>query len=116
MAPLLRSPFCRAAVCALSLLAGCGKSASSPEAQKARDACIAECQKRLQNKEDLSKGPCLSDSLPSRVIEPDWVCDVAHSPRQDVDNQSANQCAAYHDGTAGHFIEVDPACAFIQAN
>jgi len=42
------------------------------------------------------------------------VCDVAHQPRQDVDNDRKNQCDAYHDGRASHFVEVDPTCAFIE--
>jgi hypothetical protein len=46
---------------------------------------------------------------------PDWVCDVAHEPRQPVDNLRENQCDAWHAGTATHFIEVTPECEFIKA-
>ncbi|MFA5070383.1 MAG: hypothetical protein WC528_03820 [Patescibacteria group bacterium] len=52
--------------------------------------------------EDLSAGPCLSNDL----IE-DWVLDIAHNPRQDVDNEPANQCEAYRNGQAHHFVEFD---------
>jgi hypothetical protein len=65
-------------------------------------------------KVDLSNGPCLSDALPSGVITPGFVCDVAHSPRQAVDDDPKNQCSAYRDGRASHFVEVDPACAPIR--
>jgi hypothetical protein len=100
-------------VVGVGALPACGKAADPSSVEKAKAACVAECKKHLQGGEDLSAGPCLSDALPGRVVQPDWVCDVAHSPRQDVDNQPKNQCAAYYDGTAHHFIEVDPACAYI---
>lgn len=51
---------------------------------------------------DLSVGPCLSNDL-----MPDWVADVVHSPRQPVDDQSQNQCQAYFEGRARHFVELD---------
>lgn len=53
-------------------------------------------------KQDLSSGPCLGK------IADDWVLDVAHLPRQDVDNDPANQCAEYRSGKAHHFVEVTP--------
>lgn len=49
---------------------------------------------------DLSKGPCLG------LIGPDWVADVAHDPRQKVDDDPANQCAEYRTGEAKHFVEL----------
>ena len=65
---------------------------------------------RFLSGEDLSAGPCLSDELIK-----DWVGDIAHSPRQDVDNDPANQCAAYRDGRANHFVELDPSGNLIRA-
>lgn len=56
----------------------------------------------LLSGDDLSSGPCLSN----KVI-PDWVADVAHNPRQDIDNLPANQCTAYLSGEAKHFVEID---------
>ena len=53
--------------------------------------------------EDLSDGPCLSNE-----VIPDWVADIAHDPRQEVDDLPQNQCSAYRDGTAHHFVELDP--------
>ena len=74
--------------------------------------CRNACQEAKGAGEDLSQGPCLLDPISEM---PAWVCDVAHSPRADVDNIRANQCDAWHDGTASHFIEVDPDCEFIKA-
>ena len=51
---------------------------------------------------DFSKGPCLSDAL-----MPGWVVDIAHSPRQSVDDLAENQCPAYREGNAKHFVELD---------
>jgi len=51
---------------------------------------------------DMTNGPCLTNQL-----VPGWVVDVAHSPRQEVDNQPENQCSAFREGTAQHFIELD---------
>ncbi|MFA5134199.1 MAG: hypothetical protein WC505_00210 [Patescibacteria group bacterium] len=60
--------------------------------------------------EDLSDGPCLSNNL----IE-DWVADIAHNPRKAVDDLPENQCSAYRDGTARHFVELDPEGNVIRA-
>jgi len=54
------------------------------------------------NGQDLSNGPCLSNNL-----MPDWVLDIAHDPRQSVDNLPENQCSAFREGEAHHFIEMD---------
>lgn len=52
--------------------------------------------------ESLARGPCLG------VIMPGWVADIAHKPRQPIDDQPENQCAAWRSGEAGHFVELDP--------
>lgn len=78
----------------------------------AKVQCVTLCQQRLVAEADLSAGPCLGNPTPGY---PDWVCDVAHSPRTAVDNDPANQCAAFAAGTARHFVEVDATCAFIRA-
>ena len=51
--------------------------------------------------QDLTEGPCLG------TIASDWVVDIAHNPREDIDNQSQNQCTDYLSGKAHHFIELD---------
>lgn len=65
---------------------------------------------RFQSGEDLSNGPCLSNEA-----IPGWVADIAHSPRQAVDDLPENQCSAYRDGTAKHFVELDPEGNLIRA-
>ena len=57
----------------------------------------------------MSGGPCLG------VITKDWVADVAHDPRQDVDDDPANQCEPYRSGEASHFVELDPQGNFIRS-
>lgn len=51
----------------------------------------------------FSDGPCLSNN-----IFPDWVVDIAHNPRQPIDDITENQCSAFREGKAHHFIELDP--------
>jgi hypothetical protein len=90
------------------LLGGCIQQKS--EENPAINACVNECKSRLNSSEDLSSGPCLSNS-----ISEDWVCDVAHNPRQPVDNIPENQCSGFREGKAHHFVEVDEKCSFIRA-
>jgi hypothetical protein len=52
---------------------------------------------------DFSRGPCLSEE-----IVPDWCVDVAHSPREPIDNDPSNQCRSYREGRVHHFVELDP--------
>lgn len=75
--------------------------------------CILYCKASIQQGQDISAGPCLSDEKEDWP-HPDWVCDVAHSPRQDIDDQPENQCKAYRDGKAHHFVEVDTNCDLIR--
>ncbi len=70
--------------------------------------CIDLCLEAKQEGLDLSNGPCLSNDY-----YPDYVCDVAHNPRQDVDNIPSNQCPAYGQ-SAHHFVEVDEECNLIR--
>ena len=51
---------------------------------------------------DFSNGPCLSDAL-----MPGWVLDIAHNPRQPIDDLAENQCPSYREGRAQHFVELD---------
>lgn len=60
--------------------------------------------------EDFSKGSCLSNAL-----MPDWVLDIAHDPRLPVDDLPENQCPAYLEGRARHFVELDPDGNLIRA-
>jgi len=77
-----------------------------------KQLCIQACMDARSKGQDLSNGPCLLDPVPQY---PEWVCDVAHWPRQPIDNLRENQCDAWHAGTAKHFVEVDPNCNFIRS-
>ncbi|MEK6835417.1 MAG: hypothetical protein AABX55_00125 [Nanoarchaeota archaeon] len=68
--------------------------------------CIGLCK---QQTIDLGNGPCLSNNLAD-----DWVCDVAHDPREAIDNLPENQCSAFREGKANHFVEVTPDCELIR--
>lgn len=49
----------------------------------------------VARKVDLSSGPCLGK------IADDWVLDIAHLPRQPIDDLSQNQCQ-----NVRHFVEM----------
>ena len=59
---------------------------------------------------DFSDGPCLSNDL-----LPAWVADIVHEPRQSADDLPQNQCSAYLEGKAQHFVELDVTGELIQA-
>lgn len=84
------------------------KEVPSPEV--AVQNCIELCEGSTL---DLNASPCLSNDLLGNGT---WVCDVAHSPRQDIDNLPENQCSAWREGLAKHFVELDPNCKLIKAH
>ncbi len=107
----MNHPIIPVALLFLPLLFGCAQAAEKPpQAPSAMNACISECQQQLLSNRDLSSGPCLLDPIPDY---PGWVCDVAHSPRQPIDNLPENQCASFG-AAANHFIEVSPNCHLIR--
>lgn len=81
---------------------GCVKKVS----QNVKEEAIAKAKELFEQKKtqglDMSAGPCLSNE-----IIPGWVVDVAHSPRQAIDDQPENQCSAFREGKAQHFVELD---------
>jgi hypothetical protein len=93
----------------LALAAGCGGGPSAAE----RDAAIAAAQdaydEAIEQGVDMSSGPCLGE------ITENWVADVAHEPREEIDDDPANQCEAYRKGEADHFVELDPEGNLIRA-
>ena len=109
-------PFVAGVLAATALVAaGCGSSGSqvSPsDRDQAVDQAQAAYREVAGTGQDLSSGPCIADSLPGL---PDWVVDIAHDPRQDVDDQPANQCQRYREGDAKHFVELDEDGTLIQA-
>ena len=91
-----------------------GKVQLEQKKQADRTLAIIKCQELCQQQistdgQDFDIGPCLSDE-----IIPDWVCDVAHSPRQAVDDDQNNQCLAFRTGIAHHFVEIDGNCSLIK--
>jgi hypothetical protein len=96
------------------VIAGCGgdDDASSSETDQAvataMDAYDAAKDKGL----DFASGPCIAEQLPGLD---DWVADIAHDPREDVDDQAENQCQRYRDGEASHFVELTPEGELIRA-
>ncbi len=67
-------------------------------------------QLKKQGGEDLQNGPCLSNAL-----MPGWVVDLVHDPRQPIDDRPENQCSAFLEGKAKHFVELDLEGNFIRA-
>lgn len=65
---------------------------------------------RKQTGQDFTKGPCLTNAL-----LPGWVLDIAHNPREPIDDLPENQCASFIEGSAKHFVELDPEGNFIRA-
>lgn len=85
-----------------------GVPRDTPQDVRDQQNLVQKAQEKYQNykksaKEatDLSQGPCLGK------IADDWVADIAHNPRQNVDDRPENQCQDYLTGSAHHFIELD---------
>lgn len=78
------------------------KKGSSPVFDNAVSSAYTLYKKRVVEGMDLSQGPCLTNDL-----LPGWVADVVHSPREAVDDLPENQCQAYREGRASHFVELD---------
>jgi hypothetical protein len=109
------TPFIAAVLIATTLaLAGCGGGSSASQSDQAK--AIAETKaafhKAQSQGQNLSAGPCIAQQLPGL---PDWAADVAHDPRQPVDDQPANQCQSFRDGQTHHFVELTPAGTMIRA-
>ena len=98
---------------AIVLSSGCTVEKSTSD--KAKDACVELCRSAQNNPQvNMSAGPCLSEN--GQWSFKDWVCDVAHSPRQAVDDLPENQCAKFRNGDAQFFVEVSPDCRIINSN
>lgn len=99
----------------LFFLSGCTKQTIT-EKDRAITVCINACNEAKAKGQNLESGPCLLNPMQAEEDFPNlskWVCDVAYSPRQAVDNQIENQCSAFREGKANHF--VDPNCQFIKS-
>lgn len=78
------------------------------------DKAVIEAAKQAFNEAkaaglDLTTGPCLLESA-----ETGWVFDVAHLPREPIDDLPENQCPAYLSGKIQHFVELDSRGAVIR--
>ena len=92
---------------------GCGgNDVSEGERDRAIAAAKQTHEEAVSRGEDLEVGPCIAEELPGL---PDWVADVAHDPREDIDDEPENQCQRYRDGAASHFVELTPAGDVIRA-
>jgi hypothetical protein len=95
------------------LLTGCGGGGA---AQAERDRAVITAMQAYREAKaagaELDHGPCIAEQLPGL---PDWVADIAHSPREPVDQVPANQCRRFRTGQAHHFVELDPRGGLIRA-
>ena len=90
----------------LPLVAGCGGEEADEETIRLAKEAYAQAK---ASGVDMERGPCLG------VIKPGWVADVAHDPRQPIDDEPENQCEAYRSGEAEHFVELDPEGEYIRS-
>ena len=87
------------------LLSGCTNLFPPDNVESPEELCVYRCEAYTEDKTD---GPCLG------LVMENWVCDIAHSPRQDVDDEPENQCPGFRQGLAEHFVEVDEDCNVIK--
>ena len=101
------------ALVAALVVAGCGGGSPSQDARdRAVNAAMAAYRQAKADGTNLSRGPCIAEQLPEM---PDWVADIAHDPRQPVDDDPANQCRRFREGEAHHFVELDTSGRLIRA-
>ena len=105
-------------ICGCTFLQQPTEENETPQAETAISACKNLCEAALKSGQYLDSGPCISDA--KQDWEPNWdvnnwVCDIAHYPRQAVDNLSENQCQAFKEGKVQHFVELYPNCTLIRA-
>ncbi len=108
-----------ALILGMVLLSGCpqaetGNSGTAASAKEtATQKCEMLCNAALAQGVNLENGPCLSSGNSDWSVQ-DWVCDIAHEPRQEVDNLKENQCPEWSAESKG-FVEFSPQCEFIRA-
>src|SRR5437588_5732304 len=94
---LPRAGFCLLMSLLFLAVAGCGGSGSASQSvgreQAVKDAYKIYRERRASNM-NFFRGPCISNG---KEIS-GWVVDVAHRPRQAVDDLPENQCSAYANG------------------
>jgi hypothetical protein len=93
-------------------LAGCtqtNQTDTQNSAVKAERECEDLCNMAVLAGNDLSDGPCIANSIVT-----DWSCDIAHNPREVVDDKPENQCSSFRGGITHHFVELDINCNLIR--
>lgn len=111
MKPIVIIVIIFAVIAASSYFIGNYRIISGPEisnTEAIRSICMNYCAQKLTEGINTTAGPCISD-------QKNWVCDMAHNPRQAVDNLPENQCPAFINGSAEHFVEVDENCNVIRS-
>lgn len=78
------------------------KIGTSPQYDSIIRNSIKLYQTRAGEGMEFSKGPCLTNDLMRN-----WVVDTVHNPREPVDDLPENQCQAFREGRATHFVELD---------
>jgi hypothetical protein len=110
---VLRKPLIVAIASVALVVPGCGGDDVSEEE---RDRAIAAAKQAYEDAvsrgKDLDVGPCIAEELRGLA---DWVADVAHDPREDIDDEPENQCQRYREGDATHFVELTPEGELIRA-
>lgn len=90
------------------LFVGCNKKETTTVPEQALQTAQQLYKDARVGGVDLSSGPCLSNGLfPGASAADQWVVDVAHNPRIELDNYEINQCSAFVKGEAKHFVELD---------
>lgn len=79
-----------------------GDKLSKSEIETASNQARFFYKQKVERKESLRLGPCLSDALMDG-----WVADIVHSPRTPEDDLPENQCPSYIEGRAKHIVELD---------
>ena len=74
----------------------------TPEIDQAVAKAKAVYAEKARAGTNFASGPCLTNDL-----MPNWVADTVHVPRTSLDDLPENQCQAYIDGRAKHFVELD---------
>ena len=90
-----------------------GSSGAALAVSRQVDQAVKLCQSKRAtfDKDQWSDGPCISEG---RDIK-GWVVDIAHSPRQPIDDQAKNQCRNYRNGKIKHFVELDGECNVLRS-
>jgi hypothetical protein len=100
--------------CSLKDYGGAATNTPAASAEDAVKECKALCKEARAAGVDLEPGPCLSTKNRDWNV-PGWVCDVAHSQREEADSRKENQCPEFGI-TVPRFVELTPQCTLIRTS